>query len=496
MIRFRLSIIIASSVIGIQTTAIYSWFIPVLESFTPAPPITTFTTKRQPHGGNDSSFGRDTTTRNVVIRSTQLYNNHNLDDVDRNDNKDPCCQSLAVGTTRTSSRRRFFVWSRRQMAWLSTVYGASSGVVFLVLQPPEAANAIQAVGSGELACREAGNCLEKGELDGALGWSWGGKNRCDATDPNCGVNGQTTTTTTTAPSSSSSLSSSLKKRPPAVIDPNRITHVAVLRIEIGRPDTTKNENNNNYNDANNNVLRLGLYGNEAPIEQILDFWSATGLTTLSRSTAGAAAQLEKGAIGQYVTAPVSLTRGGRVTWVTPGQGIEFGVPSQAVAYAKSIGRGGTKVLDSFIAQPRPDPLQTYTTTPLRHKAAGLVSIPKKGLGYGGTGYESNDECFERSFLITNVDADDANKNSVSAIWDQTRLVVGQVLEDDDDDNSMAFLDRLCNLPTNRGSFRGILPGQIDGPPLPRVLVRDVTVMAVPPGKSPSRGSDSSVVVVS
>ena len=42
-------------------------------------------------------------------------------------------------------------------------------------------NAVErAVGSSELSCRTEGNCLEKGEWDGAVGWNWGGKDRCDA----------------------------------------------------------------------------------------------------------------------------------------------------------------------------------------------------------------------------------------------------------------------------------------------------------------------------
>ena len=33
------------------------------------------------------------------------------------------------------------------------------------------------LGIAEVECRAAGNCLEKMELDGALGWSWGAKDR-------------------------------------------------------------------------------------------------------------------------------------------------------------------------------------------------------------------------------------------------------------------------------------------------------------------------------
>lgn len=39
----------------------------------------------------------------------------------------------------------------------------------------------RAVGEAEKTCREKGNCLEKFDIDGAVGWNWGGKDRCDAT---------------------------------------------------------------------------------------------------------------------------------------------------------------------------------------------------------------------------------------------------------------------------------------------------------------------------
>lgn len=43
-------------------------------------------------------------------------------------------------------------------------------------------NAIErAVGAAEKSCREEGNCLEKFDIDGAVGWNWGGRDRCDAT---------------------------------------------------------------------------------------------------------------------------------------------------------------------------------------------------------------------------------------------------------------------------------------------------------------------------
>ena len=67
----------------------------------------------------------------------------------------------------------------------------SKTLITLPYLVPAAANAAsvpvqRAVGGAEIKCREEGNCLEKGELDGAVGWNWGGLERCDASDPLCG----------------------------------------------------------------------------------------------------------------------------------------------------------------------------------------------------------------------------------------------------------------------------------------------------------------------
>ena len=70
-------------------------------------------------------------------------------------------------------------------------------------------------------------------------------------------------------------------------------------------------------------------------------------------------------------------------------------------------------------------------------------MPDRGLGWGGTGFESDDEAFESAFLVTD--------EAVPAL-DKKRRVVGQVL----DATSMAFLERLANVPTKRG-IRGVLP---------------------------------------
>ena len=302
----------------------------------------------------------------------------------------------------------------------------------LLSLPLPAQAASRAVGSGEQACREAGNCWETGEWDGAVGWQWGGKDRCDALDPLCGPDGQVR---------------EIVGRPiPTVPEAVKIRSVAAIQIEIGRDEA--------------GVLKLGFYdtgGKEdamAAVDQMMRFLSDEGLTA-SRST-----QNQIGVVGDGV----SLTKGGLVTGIAPRQEIELGVPSQANAYARS--RGRAKAGEDFVPQPRPSALP-FDTLIRPHDQAGLVSIPEKGLGYGGTGFESNDECFESSFLITAdaVPAFDAKGSR--------RRVVGQVL----DAPSMAFLERLANLPTKRG-IRGVLPGQTSGPPLPKVIVRQVQVSNV------------------
>jgi len=310
--------------------------------------------------------------------------------------------------------------------------GCVSSAALLQTTVNSRADAVRAVGGGEIECRAAGNCLEKGELDGALGWYWGAKERCDTTDPTCGAGGKIMEL---------DENGNLIGKPVPASNANDITHVALINVDIGREESS--------------VLKIGLYGKDAPasVEQLVDFLSEAGFSTRATS---------RNAIGE-LTSPVVFGQGGVATWIDPGNSIEFGVPSQSVAFSKS--KGKAKVLDSFIPQPRPqaalvqDDLSTKS-----HDRAGLLSLPKKGLGYGGTGFESDDECYERSFLITDGPAPSL---------DQSRRVVGQIL----DGSSMAFLERLSNLPTKRG-IRGVIPGQTDGPPLPRVTVRDVKVATV------------------
>lgn len=220
------------------------------------------------------------------------------------------------------------------------------------------ANAVQrAVGSAELSCRERGDCFEKGEWDGAIGWNWGGRDRCDATDPRCGPDGV------------------LRDAPPTgdpvpPLEGLKVTHQVEITLSLGKSES--------------GTLKFGLYGESCPqsVAQLVQFFS-TGLATSS------SLMFEQ---GYGITAvPVSMAKGGMLTGIAPGQRLNFGVPSQASAYARSLGK--SKAGDDFVPQPRPK--EQLSTEPLvrKHSTAGLFSIPGKGLGYGGNGMASEDEAF-------------------------------------------------------------------------------------------------------
>lgn len=309
------------------------------------------------------------------------------------------------------------------------LHSAIATSVFAATSLPSApANAVtRAIGGAEEECRAAGNCLEIGELDGALGWSWGGKDRCDATDPLCGPDGKLRDEALAG------------EKVPEVT--NKITHVVELSYSIGREEF--------------GTLRLGLYGEDAEmsVKQFLQFVTQ-GLRTTSDLVFENGMGVESD--------PVSLTRGGILGQIVPGQRLDFGIPAQSAAYARA--RGKSKVGESFLAQPRPKPIEEPALRP--HDVAGLLSIPGKGIGYGGTGFESDDECFESSFQLTAAPIPSMDKK-------EGRRVIGQII----DQESMRNLARLASLPTKKG-FKGVIPGQTSGPPLLKVSVTGVDVIPV------------------
>jgi cyclophilin family peptidyl-prolyl cis-trans isomerase len=249
---------------------------------------------------------------------------------------------------------------------------------------------------------------------------------CDATNPRCGPDGQ--------------LLDSIPSGEAIPRVTNRITQIVEMNFDIGREES--------------GVIRLGLYGKDAPasVRQFLQFVTR-GLKTTSELTLESSMGME--------SIPVSLTQGGVVGQIVPGQRIDFGVPLQSTAFARYKGRA--KAGDDFLAQTRPKEINEPVFR--NHDAAGLLSVPGKGIGYGGSSFESDDACFESSFQITAA--------PVPLMDKEGRLVIGQVL----DKESMTNLARLASLPTKKG-IKGVIPGKNSGPPLLKVSLRNVFVGAV------------------
>ncbi|KAL9180321.1 hypothetical protein ACHAXT_008291 [Thalassiosira profunda] len=297
---------------------------------------------------------------------------------------------------------------------------------------PAAANAAsvpvqRAVGSAESKCREQGNCLETFELDGAVGWNWGGTERCDASDPLCGPDGRL-------------REEALSGKPVPAKDPAFVvTDVVELALTIG---TGSN--------SDSGIMKLGLYGEKCPelVAELKDL-CGTGLVTSKDLLLGA---------------PVKLGVGGSLTYIRPEERLEFGVGSQKVAYAKSIRKA--KAPEEFVPQARPggERLEAVRRelSSRKHDVAGLVSMPKDGIGYGGgLVLGKDDEAYASAFQISATSAPDMDKEG--------RKVIGQLI----DGKSMDLLARLAGSPT-----RKMLPGQNGGTPLIKVTVDDCAIYSV------------------
>ena len=287
----------------------------------------------------------------------------------------------------------------------------------------------RAVGSAEIKCREDGNCLEMGELDGAVGWSWGGTDRCDASDPLCGPDGRL-------------REEALTGQPIPAKNPElEITDVIELALKIG---TGSN--------ADIQIMKMGLYGNKCPelVKEMVDLCGRTGLITSNDLLLGA---------------PVKLDGCGSLTYIRPEERLEFGVRSQKKAYAQSLRKA--KAPDEFVPQPRPSGKRLESVkaeqSSRSHDAAGLISVPKDGIGYGGGLLGGkDDEAYATAFQITAA-------TSVPDMDKEGRKVIGQLL----DKTSMDVLARLAGSPT-----RKMLPGQTGGSPLFKVTVEECSVSSV------------------
>jgi len=163
----------------------------------------------------------------------------------------------------------------------------------------------RAVGAYEKSCREEGNCLEKFDIDGAVGWNWGGRDRCDATDPRCGPDGKLND----APPEGAAV--------PQAVDSDgnelKITNIAQIEVQIGKSEK--------------GVIRLGLYGEALPasVAQFVEFLE-NGIVTTSKL------MLEDGY--GVSTGPVSFSTGGALNIIYPQNRLDFGILSQGIAYAK------------------------------------------------------------------------------------------------------------------------------------------------------------------
>lgn len=322
-------------------------------------------------------------------------------------------------------RRRAFLLSRA----LPTI---TSTVLILPCIANAATTPVQrAVGSAESQCRTEGNCLEKLDIDGAVGWNWGGVDRCDASDPLCGPAGRLRT------------DGLPKGGPVPPKDANyEITDVVELTLTVGT---------GSY--ASSGTLRMGLYGKLCPesVREMTDLCGKSGIVTSRDLLLGSPVRLGRG--------------GGSMTYVRPDERVDFGIPSQRVAYARSIRK--PKAPDEFVPQGRPGGerlrLVREEVSGRPHDVAGLVSIPKEGIGYGGgLVLGKDDEAYASAFQIM-------ARGSLSVMDGEGRKVIGQLLDAD----SMDLLARLAGSPT-----RKLLPGQNGGTPLVKVTIDDSAVFPV------------------
>jgi hypothetical protein len=230
---------------------------------------------------------------------------------------------------------------------------------------------------------------------------------------------------------------------PSLLDDLKITDIVELTLTIGTGST-----------ASTDVLKIGLYGKKCPelVKEMIDL-CGKGIVTSQNLLLGA---------------PVRLGQGcGSLTFIRPEERLEFGIPSQKVAYAKNIRRA--KAPEEFVPQPRPsgsrlDLVKSEQSARL-HNAAGLISVPKDGIGYGSGPLGKDDEAYAYAFQVTAASVPEMDKEG--------RKVIGQII----DNNSMNLLARLAGSPT-----RKMLPGQNGGSPLIKVSVDESVAVSVAVGE--------------
>jgi len=297
----------------------------------------------------------------------------------------------------------------------------------LVFGPPSppASAAELAIGSSERDCRKRGDCLETGNLDGALGFNWGGRDRCAASDPTC----------TTGGAKVESLNA-VDFSPPSAPGGEAVSWIVSLTVEVAR-ETAE--------------VRIGLFGDSSRADQLLSVFSGKGFVT------GPRLELEPG-LG-VTSSPLRVVDGAATLTAldTQTQRMQFGIKSQAVSFARR--QGLRKAPDDFVPQPRPRPLPQEAAGPAAlssRPAPGLLLMDRRGLGWLDEAVD-DDEAFSSLFELTGWGRDKARE-------DAGRVAVGKCM----DEESMRVLHRLATLPVNK-KFAGIV-GATKGPPLVGVKI--------------------------
>eukprot|EP00536_Pseudo-nitzschia_multiseries_P013583 jgi/Psemu1/298483/fgenesh1_pm.590_\ len=248
---------------------------------------------------------------------------------------------------------------------------------------------------------------------------------------------------------------------------NRITHVVQLVISIGERREEVG------------FLRFGLYGDDCPesVRSMLLFLSPVGISGVIDDT-----DIDTDIDIDTKRSPVTLLQGGMAPAIyynnnnnNNSRGVEFGVPSQKKAYARSLGL--REAGPSFVPERRPVSTRDEAGT-RPHDVAGLVSIPEGGIGYYNNNNNKNvDEAYAAAFLITAGGLSSSSSSDVFA----KRRVIGQVI----DDESMEFLERLSSLPVQKQKQQIIIVNNNNtntnvnkAPPLLKVTVLDTGIQKV------------------
>ena len=251
----------------------------------------------------------------------------------------------------------------------------------------------------------------------ALGITWGGRDRCDASDPLCGPDGK--------------LRGELPPPapPPALPATAKVTDIVELDVRIGKQSA--------------GTISIGLFGEASPenVRQVVLLCE-----------------------NRYRSKPTDYPTG--LTWGTATRvdqedhSVSLGLArdDQAAAYARRLDL--RKAPDDF--QPADPPDQNEEDNELTENIAGMVSVSKGGL--------SRD--LELVLSSANSEPQADGFGALMEAMKPKKVVVGAVLNSE----SMAILARLSSLPVQR--YAGGLPGR-NGKPMLRVYITSKLGMNAP-----------------